>query len=80
MYSNGIVKSLRSRKLLWMLTNTLLFRMPAVLGADDAPLHPLPIVHLGVERVKDDSKWCCKVENYMEKYNVKNLNGIFRYL
>jgi hypothetical protein len=54
--------------------------MPAVLGADDAPLHPLPIVHLGVERVKDDSKWCCKVENYMEKYNVKNLNGIFRYL
>jgi hypothetical protein len=28
-------------------------------------------VHLGVEKVKDDSKWCCKVEVYMEKYNMK---------
>lgn len=35
------------------------------------PLPLLPITHLSVECVKDDCKWCCKVENCMEKYNAK---------
>jgi hypothetical protein len=42
-----------------------------ILSANDAPPPPLPIVHLGVEWVKDDSKWCCKVEDYAKKYNTK---------
>jgi hypothetical protein len=36
-------------------------------SANYAPPPPLPIVHLGVKWVKDNSKWCCKVEDYAEK-------------
>jgi len=42
-------------------------------GANDAPPPPLHIVHLGVEWVKDGSKWCCKVKDCTKKYNVKGL-------
>ncbi len=42
-----------------------------ILGANDAPPPPLPIVHLGVESVKDNSKWCCKVEDCTKKYSTK---------
>ncbi len=65
------MKSLTSRKLLWILIKMLLFRMPQFLVQMMHPFPPLPIVHLGIERLKDDSKWCCKVEDYMEKYNMK---------
>jgi hypothetical protein len=41
------------------------------LGPNDAPSPPLPIAHLGVEWVKDGSKWCCKVEDCINKYSVK---------
>ncbi len=40
-------------------------------SANYAPPPPLPIVHLGVKWVKDNSKWCCKVEDYAEKQNTK---------
>ncbi len=42
-----------------------------VLSIDDVPLPLLPIVCLGVEWVKEGSKWCCKVEDYTKKYNMK---------
>lgn len=42
-------------------------------GANDAPPPPLHIVHLGVEWVKDDSKWCCKVKDCTKKYSAKGL-------
>lgn len=42
-----------------------------VLSIDDVPPPLLPIVHLGVEWVKEGSKWCCKVEDYIKKYNMK---------
>ncbi len=42
-----------------------------ILGANDAPPPPLPIVHLGVEWVKNSSKWCCKVKDCVKKYSTK---------
>ncbi len=41
-------------------------------GVNDAPSPTLPITWLtGVEWVKDDSQWCCKVKDCAKKYNTK---------